>query len=156
MDFMKVVVFFLFYVPAFILLAGMVSIAGILGAGSAMLASNVVDGVWVASALGGVLAAVGFYLFWNGLARVFSSTPKPPFKNYAAGGVAYFLGTFIGVPVGTWLAAALFTSPFWLLVTPCAVTGGLAFGLLWLAEKVKIFKFFPTRAQKPDQDKDSK
>lgn len=38
---------------------------------------------------------------------------------------------------------------------PSLVTGALAFGLFYLAEKAKLVKLFPTKAERPD-DSDSK
>jgi hypothetical protein len=159
MDFMKVVVFLLFGLPALCILAAFIAIAGVLGAGSAVLVSHFVDNVWASSAIGGALAAIGFYLFYNGLARVLSSTPNPPFKNYAFGGVAYFVGTLVGVPVGAWLAQTALglwlatITPLGAFVAPSLVTGAVAFGLFYLAEKVKLVKLFPSKAEKPDDEK---
>lgn len=132
MDFKKTLILLHIVAPFFFLLAAILAILYMLGAGPV-----VVESVWVLSALGGALSAVGLYLLAT-LSRI-------PFKDYAAGGVIFFLSTFISCPVGMWLASTLFTAPLWIFVAPCALTGALSFGLLWLAEKNKLCKLFPPR-----------
>lgn len=126
------------------LLSVLVGIAGLIGAGSSLFINEFVGHIGTSSILGGSLAGLTFYFVYNVLARFLSSTPNPPFKDYASGGVAYFLATIGGTPLGL----MLFAGKMWAPVASIVLAGVFSLAFLALFNAMGVFKLFPSRKKR--------